>query len=191
MFWGCFSWHRKNLCHIWKKEIAKERKQIDEELKKINAELKSEVKLKWELANDMNRMSLWNKRDWKSTWRWNEDYEKMIRKEKKGGIDWYLYQKKILIFKLLKFVKEHKINFLNTQMQKNKTFNHNSKYQNQIWMNVDILRFIWLENSSDLNMIKSCWFWMKRFIIRKEASRTRVTIEKAWINCWWKKLQQH
>ena len=142
---------------MWQPETPTERRAAEEELKKINDELEPIAKEEWELANGMRRMGLRNLGDKKPKWRWDEDHGKVIRKGKKGGIDWYRYQKKVLILKLLTFAKEHKKEYSGTQVQENKAPSHNSKYQHQIWMDANILRFLWPGNSPDLNMIEPCW----------------------------------
>jgi hypothetical protein len=58
-------------------------------------------------------------------------------------------------------------------------------------MNVDVLRLLWSSNSFDLNMIQSCWFWMKRQITRANAWRSRAAVDKAWFECWHKELFQN
>jgi hypothetical protein len=63
---------------------------------------------------------------------------------------------------LLSFAKKCMIDWLNIIVQEDKTLSHAFKYQNLVFMNVDVLRLLWSSNSFDLNMIESCWFWMKR-----------------------------
>ena len=59
-----------------------------------------------------------------------------------------------------------------------------SKYQEPVFMAIDILRLLWCGNSPDLNIIKPCWPWIKRRTIEKGVSRTRKEAEKAWTKCW-------
>jgi transposase len=54
-----------------------------------------------------------------------------------------------------------------------------------------VQRLLWSSNSSDLNMIESCWPWMKRQTTRINASRSRAAVDKAWFECWHKKLSQN
>ncbi len=77
---------------------------------------------------------------------------------------------------------------LNIIVQENKTLSHAFKHQDLVFMNTEVLRLLWSSNSSDLNMIESCWFWMKKKITQLDASRTRVAIIKAWFECWTKQL---
>ena len=49
MWWSCFSWDRKGLYHIWKKETAKEKKATQQAIDARNALYEPEDKLKWEI----------------------------------------------------------------------------------------------------------------------------------------------
>jgi len=134
-------------------------------------------------------MNLRNKEDLKSKWKWDQKHDKMIRKDKEG-IDWYRYQKEILLPKLISFARECMIDRSNTMVQEDKTPAHASHHQDVIFMNASILRLLWPANSPDLNAIEPCWWWMKRQTIRKEASRSRIAMTKAWTTCWKQKLTQ-
>jgi hypothetical protein len=81
-------------------------------------------------------------------------------------------------------------NRFNIIVQEDNTLSHAYKHQDLVFMNVDVLRLLWSSNSLDLNMIESCWFWMKRIITRKDASRNRVSVIKTWTECWIKQLKQ-
>ena len=61
---------------------------------------------------------------------------------------------------------------------------HAFKYQEPVFMSLDIARLLWCGNSPDLNAIEPCWLWMKRRTIEKGALRTRKQAEKAWTKCW-------
>ena len=61
---------------------------------------------------------------------------------------------------------------------------HASKFQEPIFMSLEIARLLWCGNSPDLNAIESCWPWIKRRTTEKGALRTRKEAEKAWIKCW-------
>jgi hypothetical protein len=58
MWWSCFSWDAKGPYHIWEKETAKERKEMEADLKARNAERYEADKLKWELENAMHRIHI-------------------------------------------------------------------------------------------------------------------------------------
>lgn len=49
MFWDCFSYDYKELCHVWKSEIAKKKKTAVKELAAINALNETAAKKEWEL----------------------------------------------------------------------------------------------------------------------------------------------
>ncbi|EQB44548.1 hypothetical protein CGLO_16699 [Colletotrichum gloeosporioides Cg-14] len=48
----------------------------------------------------------------------------------------------------------------------------------------DINRLLWLGNSPDLNPIEPCWPWMKRYITRLGAPKSRAEAIWAWEACW-------
>ena len=113
----------------------------------------------------------------------------MVRKGK-GGIDWYRYQKIILLPKLLPFAKEYMKDHPDTIVQEDKAPSHASKHQDLVFMDAGVLRLLWPGNSPDLNMIEQCWPWMKRQTTRKGALRNRITAAKASTQCWIKDLKQ-
>jgi hypothetical protein len=53
MFWGCFLYDKKGLCHIWKPEIKIERAAVQEEIDKLNKELELILCQEWELNTHM------------------------------------------------------------------------------------------------------------------------------------------
>ena len=53
MFWGCFSYNYKGPCHIWQKEIAKEKKESGRAIKQLNKEREPEAKAAWELETGL------------------------------------------------------------------------------------------------------------------------------------------
>ena len=154
MFWGCFSDDKKVPFHIWKTESAKEKKTTEEKLKLINKRLESEAKLNWELENGMRRMRLRNSGGRQPRWIWDQKHGKIVRDNKKGEIDWYRYQKNILIDKLLLFATECMKDRPNMVVQEDKAPCHTSKHQDVVFMDFRVLRFLWPSNSPDLNMIE-------------------------------------
>ena len=106
MFWGCFSYDKKGPFHIWSKKTAAEKKQPTKELDEINEAIEKDCKLEWELFTGMRRTGLRRKPGKKPVLRFTKDTGKVTREGQKGVIDWYRYQKKILIPKLLPFAKE-------------------------------------------------------------------------------------
>ncbi len=189
MWWSSFSYDKKDLYHIWKAETAAQKKASVEELKRINDALEPTAKEAWELETFMRRMGLRNKAGPKPKWKWDQNHDKVVRKDK-GGIDWYRYQKEILLPKLIPFARECMIDRPNTLVQKDKASAHASKHQDVIFMNASILRLLWPANSPDLNAIEPCWWWMKRQTIRKGAPRSRIAMTKTWTICWNKELSQ-
>ena len=59
-----------------------------------------------------------------------------------------------------------------------------SKFQEPVFMALDIMRMLWCGNSPDLNMIEPCWPWIKRETTKKGAPRTRKEAEQAWTKRW-------
>ncbi len=100
-------------------------------------------------------MGLRNKAGPKPKWKWDQNHDKVVRKGK-GGIDWYRYQKEILLPKLIPFARECMIDRSDTLVQEDKASAHASKHQDVIFMNASILRLLWSANSPDLNAIESC-----------------------------------
>ena len=151
---GAFSYDKKGPFHIWKTESAKEKKTAEEELKLINKRLESEAKLNWELENGMRRMRLRNPGGRQPRWIWDQKPGKIVRDNKKGGIDWHRYQKNILIDKLLLFATECMKDRPNMVAQEDKAPCHTSKHQDVVFMDFRVLLFLWPSNSPDLNMIE-------------------------------------
>ena len=125
----------------------------------------------------------------KPTWTWNKAHGKMER-DRKGKIDWYRYQIHILIPKLIPFALHCMINRPDTLIQEDKAPSHACKHQDQIFMNAGVMRLIWPGNSPDLNMIETCWAWMKRQTTRRGCPTNRIIMEKVWTRCWKKTLTQ-
>ena len=120
----------------------------------------------------------------KPEWNFTAATGKITISGKKGGITWYRYQKQVLIPKLLAFAQECKMERPDTLVMEDKAPAHASKFQEPVFMSMNILRLIWCGNSPDLNMIEPCWIWMKRETTKKGAPRTRKEAEKAWTKCW-------
>ncbi len=104
MFWGCFSYDKKGLYHIWKAETAKEKEECAETLRKANEALESAAREAWELENGMRRMGLRNLPGKKPKWHFTTKTGKMTIEGKKGGINWYRYQKKVCMPEFLTFL---------------------------------------------------------------------------------------
>lgn len=75
----------------------------------------------------------------------------------KGEINWYCYQKFILIPKFLLFAQTYMRSKLQTIVVKDTASSHACKYQENIYMVANILKMLWPGNSPDLNMIGLYW----------------------------------
>ena len=181
MFWNCFIYDKKNFCHIFKNEIVENRKLINKIINEMNRRLKSIMKIEWKFNNAIRKFVLHNLFDKKFEWKWNKNHDKIKRKIK-NDIDWFRYQKKIFFSLLMFFVQKCQKNKSNIFVMKNDVFSHVSKMQNQwiisffhnvslilhrIFIDIEVLKLLWCDNSLDLNMIKFCWWWMKRKIDEK------------------------
>ena len=86
MSWGCFSYDKKEPCHVWKDETAAEKKECADNLAAINKALEPEAKLAWELETDIQRMGLRNPLGKKPVWKFTVKTGKVTIQGKKGGI---------------------------------------------------------------------------------------------------------
>ena len=106
--------------HIWEPETAQERAIAQKELDMLNAEQEAECKKNWELATAMRRMNLRRKPGRRPPkWKFTEKTGKLIRNST-GGLDWFRYDKIILLGKLLLFAKECMQNRPQTIVQEDK-----------------------------------------------------------------------
>src|SRR5271170_5385240 len=110
-----------------------------------------------------------NKGGRKPVWRHTAKNGAMTRTRRKGGIDWWRYQKHILEGKLIPFAKRMKLRRPNTIVQEDKAPAHASKWQAPYINFHEVLQLLWPGNSPDLNMIEPCWMWMKRRTTRNGA----------------------
>lgn len=184
MFWGCFTYDKKGPCHCWIPETKQEKRDAEIEINMMNEELEPILREEWELANGMRRMSLRNLPGTKPQWRWNQKNGKLSRQAGGGGIDWYRYQKKILIPKLFPFAKECMESRPKTLVQEDNAPSHSHYIQQRVFDLYEIKRLFWCANSPDLNTIEPCWPWMKRRTTRKGAPKSRAEAIRAWEGCW-------
>jgi hypothetical protein len=90
--------------HIWETETVKEKKAADRDLEAMNAVLEEPTRTEWELSNAMNRIHITrNQSGPRAQWKWNKKNGKLVREGKAGGIDWYRYQKQVIIPKSILF----------------------------------------------------------------------------------------
>jgi hypothetical protein len=183
MWWSCFSWHEKGPYHIWKAETAAEKKAATADLAARNILLEAPAREEWELNNGMRRMALRNLRGAKPKWRFKKEHGKLTR-QGRGGIDWYRYQKEVLVAKLLPFAKKMKVKYGDVLVQEDGAPAHNHTSHVSLFEAFGIAKLPWPGNSPDLNAIEPCWPWMKRTTTSKGAPTTRLEAEKAWIKVW-------
>jgi hypothetical protein len=82
----------KGLCHIWKYETAKQKKDttiLKRILDELNDTLEPIKRAEWELTTDTRRLKLKKIPPGKeAVWPWNEKNGKLVRNGG-GGVDWY------------------------------------------------------------------------------------------------------
>jgi transposase len=185
MFWGCFTYDKKGPFHIWKAETAAQKKAAQAELDAKNAAIEAENREIWELETAMRRINITrNQGGRRPAWRHTKETGAYIRHKGKGGIDWYRYQKEVLVPKLIPFAKECMINRLDTLVQEDNAPSHACKYQDELWNLSGVLRLLWPGNSPDLNAIEPTWMYMKRDTTKKGPPTQRKVAEKLWTECW-------
>ena len=189
MFWGSFSYDKKGPFHIWRSETPAEKRAAQDDLDRINNLNEPNARRNWELETGFRRLGLRNQRGRVPVWKFTEKTGKLTRSGK-GGVDWYRYQKKILLPKLIPFGKECQKDRPNTIVQEEKAPSHASKHQVQVFKDAGVFRLLWPGNSPDLNMIEPCWPWMKRKTTRKKPPQNRKIAEKIWAKCWMQDLDQ-
>ena len=105
MFWGCFSYEKKDPCYCWGPETAAENKKAKEKIDSLNKELEPLCRQTWELNMGIKRLNLQQLPGKKPTWKWKKNTGKLMRGKGKG-IDWWRYQSKILIPLMIPFAEE-------------------------------------------------------------------------------------
>ncbi|OJJ51946.1 hypothetical protein ASPSYDRAFT_110367, partial [Aspergillus sydowii CBS 593.65] len=103
----------------------------------------------------------------------------------KGGVDWYRYQKEVLIPYLIPFAKRCKEARPNTRVLEDKAPAHRHHAQQRVYDYYGIQRIDdWPGNSPDLNAIEPCWSWLKKRTTARGAPRDRKTAKEVWIKAW-------
>jgi hypothetical protein len=179
-FWGCYTYDAKGPCHIWHAETAQERKEADKDLEALNAELEPILREEWELENKMRRLSLRNLAGRKPQWKWDAQHGKLTR-GKGSGIDWYRYQKEVMMAKLIPFAKECGPDAI---VQEDLAPSHAHRAQAAVFSIAGVQRMIWCPNSPDLNMIEQCWPHLKRQTTKKGAPKSKREAEAVWRKAW-------
>ena len=189
MFWGCFTYDKKGPCHCWCPETAIQKREAEQEIEALNQEIEPILREQWELETGVRRINLRRQPAGKKpTWRFNKQNGKLSRGSK-GGIDWYRYQKMILLPKLIPFAKECATTRPKTIVQEDKAPAHNHYIQQRVFDAAQVQRLVWCPNSPDLNAIEPAWPWMKRKTTRKGAPKSRQEAIAIW-NKTWQELPQ-
>lgn len=183
MFWGCFSYDTKGPCHCWAPESAQDRRLAEAYIERLNEELEPAAKAQWELNTQMARLGLRQKPGRQPQWRWNRKHGRLARTSK-GGIDWYAYQTKVLVPKLIPFALACNAERPGTLVQEDKAPAHNHYIQQHIYSQYQVQRLLWPGNSPDLNPIEPAWPWMKRRTTKKGAPKSRQEAITAWLAAW-------
>lgn len=179
-FWGCFSYDSKGPCHIWHPETAQERKAAEKDLEELNKELEPILREQWELETGMRRLKLRNPGGRAPQWKWDAKHGKLTRR-KGSGIDWYRYQKEILMKKLIPFAKQCGPDAL---VQEDLAPSHAHHAQAAVFSAAEVSRLVWCPNSPDLNMIEPCWPHLKRATTKKGAPKSKSQAELVWKQAW-------
>jgi hypothetical protein len=179
-FWGCFTYDSKGPCHIWHPETAQEKKKAAQDLEEINAKLEPILREEWELETKMRRLKLRGIGGKPPQWKWDAKYGKLTRRDG-AGVDWYRYQKEILIPKLIPYAKECGCD---TIVQEDLAPSHAHYAQAAVYSAAEVTRLVWCPNSPDLNMIEPCWPHLKRQTTKKGAPKSKKEAEVVWKNAW-------
>ena len=172
IFWGCFLYDRKGPCYIWQSKTEKEKTETIKKINQSNFDSESFLKELQELINPGK------------TWHFDAAHGKMERRAKKGGIDWYRYQKIILEKKLLPFAFRYKNLDGDTLVQEDRILSYRYYNQPRIFDFQSIKKMLWLGNSPDLNAIELYQPYMKRRIICRGVWMRGAILRKRWLEEW-------
>ncbi|KAJ3475474.1 hypothetical protein NLG97_g9447 [Lecanicillium saksenae] len=184
IFWGCFSYDKKGPSHCWKPETTQERRIAEARVEELNAKLEPAARERWELNTPMARLSIRRRPPGRRPqWRWSQRTGKLARSGK-NGINWYAYQTKVLVPKLIPFTKTYDLTRPGTIVQEDKAPSHNHYIQQRIYNSHQVKRLLWPGNSPDLNPIKPTWPYLKRVTTKKGAPKSRQEAITAWEAAW-------
>jgi len=188
MFWASFSYDKKGPCHIWKPETAKEKKQAITFMDKLNEAAEPAARAKWEATIAKEEATTGKKS--RKTWQFTSERGKLERQGKKGGIDWYRYQKEILHSKLLPFAATCKETRPNTAVIEDGAPAHAHWFTQTVYDAFGIRKLDWPGNSPDLNMIEPIWPWLKRQSQADGITRSKAEAAAEWPELWKTHLPQ-
>jgi transposase len=189
IFWGSFTYDKKGPCHIWEKETPQEKRDRKADLDARNSLIEKSNKQRWE-----KEQKKWL-REWikaygrrpgrvRKVWVHNEKTGAFMVKTGRGGINWYRYQKTILIPKLLPFARECQKDRPETVVQEDNAPAHKSVYQKEVYNLWRIMKIIWPSNSPDLNAIERAWFYLKKETTKRGPISNRKKLRARWEKYW-------
>ena len=184
MFWESFTYEEKGSCYCWFLKTAADKKKTEKDIKEINVLAESTLCIAWELKTDMHRLRLQIKSEKVLKWCFIKVTEKLIKERRKEGINWYRYRQKILLSLLLLFTKHCMKQRSETVIQEDRASAHRHHAQQALFNLHSVLCLLWPGNSSDLNMIKPVWVYLKHKIITQSASCNEKNVRCHWETEW-------
>lgn len=146
----------------------------------MNAALEPILKEEWELETGIQRLGLRNRSGKQPQWKWDKKHRKLVRRQG-TGVDWYRYQKEVVIPKLIPFAKACGPG---TLVQEDLAPSHAHQAQAAIYKAASVARLLWCPNSPNLNMIEPCWPHLKRVTTKKGAPKSKKEAEQVWVQAW-------
>lgn len=128
----------------------------------------------------MRRLKLRNLGGKAPEWKWDAEHGKLTRREG-SGVDWYHYQKEVLLPKLIPFAQACGPDAL---VQEDLAASHAHHAQAAVFTAAKVAKLIWSPNPPDLNMIEQCWPYLKRQTSKKGAPKSKSEAEAVWKQAW-------
>ena len=180
-FWGAFSWYERGPCHIYQTETAQQKKEAQEVIDQINQNEAPAREKQWDGVQALLELSR-NRKPRKGCKPQFKPIH-LARKKDVKGIDWYLYQSKVLTPKLLPFAKHIKETYGDVLVQEDGAGAHAAKEQGPVWNTWQLgqHRLHWCGNSPDLNVIEIAWSYLKQHI---KPTSNRKELEERWLEAW-------
>jgi hypothetical protein len=85
---------------------------------------------------------------------------------------------------LIPFVLKCKEKRPETIVQEDNALAHSSHYQQEVFDRAEVTRLLWPGNSPDLNVIKPCWYWIKRETTKKGPITLKKALKASWLKLW-------